>query len=123
MSSLTISSVVSCRCSLQVLRLALQEDGKRAFTASMARALKDALLCVLRCRAPQALTWHRKVVASMEALGAGEAAEAEMRRAERQVCLLRRKLLLHSVVQQDCVAACHIHHCCHLPHVAAMSQS
>ena len=89
----------------------------------MARALKDALLCVLRCRAPQALTWHRKVVASLEALGAGEAAEAEVRRAERQVCLLRRKLLLHSVVQQDFVAACHIYHCCNLPHVAAMSQS
>ena len=98
MSSLTISRVVCCQCSLQVLRLALQEDGRRASTASMARALKDALLCVLRCRAPQALTWHRKVAASLEALGAGEAAEAEVRRAERQVCSLRRRLLLHNVV-------------------------
>ena len=75
----------------KVLCRPLQEDGRRASTASMARALKDALLCVLRCRAPQALTWHRKVVASLEALGAGEAAEAEVRRAERQVCFLCRK--------------------------------
>ena len=88
----------------------------------MARALKDALLCLLRCRAPQALTWHRKVAASLEALGAGEAAEAEVRRAERQVCLLCRRLSLPSVVQQDFAAACLIYHCCDLPRVAAMSQ-
>ena len=30
-------------------------------SASIKRALKDALLSVLRCRAPQALTWHKKV--------------------------------------------------------------
>ena len=82
-----------------MFRLALQEDGKRASTASMMRALKDALLCVLRCRAPQALTWHRKVAASLEALGAGEAAEAEVRRAERQVCLLCRRVLLRNAGQ------------------------
>ena len=85
----------------KVLCLALQEDGRRASTASVARALKDALLCVLRCRAPQALTWHRKVVASLEALGADEAAEAEVRRAERQVCSLRTKLFLNDIVQAD----------------------
>ena len=30
-------------------------------SASIERALKDALLSALRCRAPQALTWHNKV--------------------------------------------------------------
>ena len=82
----------------------------------MARALKDALLCVLRCHAPQALTWHRKVAASLEALGAGEAAEAEVRRAERQVCLLCRRLSLNDVVQQDShMPAFAGHTCCCMP--------
>ncbi len=39
----------------------MQEDSKLRASASLSRALKDALLSVLRCRAPQALTWHNKV--------------------------------------------------------------
>ena len=36
------------------------QDGTE-ISASIKTALKDALLSVLRCRAPQALTWHKKV--------------------------------------------------------------
>ena len=39
----------------------MQGDGTAMASASVVRALKDALLSVLRCRAPQALTWHNKV--------------------------------------------------------------
>lgn len=45
----------------RLLQSDMQEEGKPRSSASVVRALKDALLCVLRCRAPQALTWHRKV--------------------------------------------------------------
>ncbi|CAL8471131.1 g10673 [Coccomyxa elongata] len=59
-------------------------DEQNGVVASVDRAVRDGLMSVLRCKAPQALPWQRKIVAALYALGAGEQAEAEVRRSERQ---------------------------------------
>ena len=51
-----LCSMLISQCSIY----AMQENERPRASASVLRALKDALLSVLRCRAPQALTWHRK---------------------------------------------------------------
>ncbi len=46
----------------------VQGDDRNGVAASVDRAVKDALMSVLRCKAPQALPWQRKVWISASAL-------------------------------------------------------
>ena len=98
---------------------ALQGGEQDRVAASITRAVRDALVSILRCRASQAQPWQRKVsikqadsypgngcpacigkrqwhapnrgchlgqvVAALHALGAGEAADMEVRKGEQQV--------------------------------------
>ncbi len=43
------------------LLLALQGDEQDRVAASISRAVRDALVSILRCRAPQAQPWRPKV--------------------------------------------------------------
>lgn len=43
-------------------RLARRQEGEGGLAASVLRAVKEALLTLLRCRAPAVVPWHRKVL-------------------------------------------------------------
>ncbi|KAK9830014.1 hypothetical protein WJX72_009205 [[Myrmecia] bisecta] len=59
------------------------EEGSTV-AVSTSTAVKAALLTVLRCRAPTALPWHKKVTKGLQVMGAGDAAEAENRKVKEE---------------------------------------